>query len=91
MFKKFNITDILLLVSALSSLIFSEILFFSGEKENAIFIGLWVPSILAFGIYLRSIKNSKKMSDFIPYFAGIITFIFGVAFYLALQEFKKLK
>ena len=31
------------------------------------------------------------MSDFIPYFAGIITLIFGVAFYLALQEFKKLK
>jgi len=60
MFKKFNITDILLLISAISSLIFSEILFFSGEKENAIFIGLWVPSILAFGIYLRLIINSKK-------------------------------
>ena len=60
MFKHFNITDILLFISALSSLIFSEILFFSGEKENAIFIGLWVPSILAFGIYLRLIKNSKK-------------------------------
>ncbi|RZP14977.1 MAG: hypothetical protein EVA38_04230 [Flavobacteriales bacterium] len=60
MFKQFSITDVLLLISALSSLIFSEILFFSGEKENAIFIGLWVPSILAFGIYLRLIKNSKK-------------------------------
>ena len=31
------------------------------------------------------------MSEFIPYFAGIITLIFGIAFYLALQEFKKLK
>jgi hypothetical protein len=60
MFKHFNIIDILVLISALSSLIFSEILFFSGEKDNAIFIGLWVPSILAFGIYLRLIKNSKK-------------------------------
>ncbi len=60
MFKQFNITDILLFISALSSLIFSEILFFSGEKQNAVFIGLWVPSILAFGIYLRLIKNSKK-------------------------------
>ena len=60
MLKHFNIIDILLLISALSSLIFSEILFFSGEKDNAIFIGLWVPSILAFGIYLRLIKNSKK-------------------------------
>jgi hypothetical protein len=31
------------------------------------------------------------MIDIIPYFAGIITLIFGVAFYFALQEFKKLK
>ena len=31
------------------------------------------------------------MNDFIPYFAGIITFIFGIAFYFALQEFKKFK
>ena len=31
------------------------------------------------------------MIEFIPYFAGIITLIFGFAFYLALQEFKKLK
>lgn len=59
MFKTFNKTDVLLFIAALSSLIFSEILFFSGEKQNAIFIGLWVPSILAFGIYLKLIKNSK--------------------------------
>ncbi len=31
------------------------------------------------------------MIEFIPYFAGIITVLFGMAFYLALQEFKKLK
>lgn len=31
------------------------------------------------------------MIEFIPYFAGIITFIFGIAFYLALQESKKIK
>ena len=34
MFKKFNITDILLLISALSSLIFSEILFFFWRKRK---------------------------------------------------------
>ncbi len=60
MFKQFKITDILLFLSAVSSLIFSEFLFFSGSKEDAIFIGLWVPSILAFGIYLKLIKNSKN-------------------------------
>jgi hypothetical protein len=58
MFKKFTITDKLLFMSAMLSLIFSEILYFQGEKEDGTFIGLWVPSILAFGIYLKLIKNS---------------------------------
>jgi hypothetical protein len=31
------------------------------------------------------------MIDLIPYFAGFITIIFGIAFYFGLQEFKKLK
>jgi hypothetical protein len=57
MFKKFTITDILLFIAALLSLIFSETLYFMGEKYDAIFIGLWVPSILAFGIYLKLLKK----------------------------------
>jgi hypothetical protein len=59
MFKKFTITDILLFISAILSLIFSEILYFQGNKEDGTFIGLWVPSILAFGIYLKLINNTK--------------------------------
>jgi hypothetical protein len=31
------------------------------------------------------------MSDFIPYFAGLVTLLFGVAFFYALQEMKKVK
>ena len=58
MFKKFTIPDILLLLSALLSLVFSEILYFKGEATAAIFIGLWVPSILAFGMYLKLINRS---------------------------------
>ena len=42
------------------SLIFSAILYFQGAKEDAAFIGIWVPSILAFGIYLKLINNSKN-------------------------------
>ena len=58
--KKFTITDILLFIAAFSSLIFSEILYFNGEENAAIFIGIWVPSILAFGIYLKLITNQKN-------------------------------
>lgn len=60
MFKKFTLTDKLLFLSAIMSLIFSEILYFSGEVKSAIFIGLWVPSILAFGIYLKLLNNQKN-------------------------------
>ena len=31
------------------------------------------------------------MLEFIPYFAGLITILFGAGFYLAVQELKKLK
>jgi hypothetical protein len=60
MFKKFTTTDKLMFISALASLVFSEVLFFQGEKQEAIFLGLWVPSILAFGIYLKLINNTKN-------------------------------
>lgn len=59
MLKKFTASDILMLSSAFLSLIFSEILWFQGEKEAGIFIGLWVPSILGFAILLKLINNQK--------------------------------
>ena len=59
MFKHFTASDLLMLTAAFLSLIFSELLWFKGEKEAAIFIGLWVPSILGFAILLKLIKNQK--------------------------------
>ena len=60
MFKKFSSADLLMLAAAFFSLIFSELLWFRGEKEAAIFIGLWVPSILGFAILLKLIQNLKN-------------------------------
>ncbi len=60
MFKKFTTTDKLLFIAAILSLLFSEILYFKGNKMDGAFIGLWVPSILAFGIYLKLIKSHKS-------------------------------
>lgn len=57
MFKKFTTTDKLMFVSAFLSLIFSEILWFSGDKQAGIFIGIWVPSIMGFAIYLKLINK----------------------------------
>ena len=60
MFKKFTTTDKLLFIAAFLSLIYSETLWFKGEKESAIFIGLWVPSIIGFAIYLKLLNNKKN-------------------------------
>ena len=60
MLKRFTMADKLLFAAATVSLIFSECLWFNGDHEHAIFVGIWVPSILAFGIYLKVLKNSNK-------------------------------
>jgi hypothetical protein len=60
MFKKFTIADKLLILSAILSLVFAEISWLKGEKEAAIFVGLWVPSILGFGIYLKLINGKSN-------------------------------
>ena len=46
--------DILLLVAALLALVLSQSLWYQGQREESLFVGLWVPSILAFGNFLRS-------------------------------------
>jgi len=57
MINKLTTTDILMMLSAFLSLIFSEVLWFKGEQEAAIFVGIWVPSILGFAIYLKLLKK----------------------------------
>lgn len=59
MLSKLGKTDRILLFLALATLIFSELMWFQGEKQGAIFVGLWVPSILGFAIFLKLIKNDK--------------------------------
>ena len=48
----------LFLAAALFSFALSVVLYFTGEHADGIFVGLWVPSILALGAFLapRSIS-----------------------------------
>lgn len=46
--------DYLLLAAAFISFLFSIYLWFQGQREEGLFVGLWVPSILAFGGFVRS-------------------------------------
>jgi hypothetical protein len=60
MLKKFTLADKLLFAAAMLSLVYSEVLFFSGNIDQALFVGLWVPTILCFGIYLNFINMKKN-------------------------------
>lgn len=59
MLKNISKTDKILLILALGTLIFSELMWFRGEKDGALFVGLWVPSILGLAIYLKLLRNGK--------------------------------
>ena len=58
--KNLGRVEIIMLLLAFLSLIVSEVMWFTGEREGALFIGLWVPSILGFAIYLKLLKIEKK-------------------------------
>ena len=42
----------LVLAAALLSFVLSVVLFFTDSKTDGIFVGLWVPSILALGAFV---------------------------------------
>jgi len=44
-------------VLAFISFLYSVTLWFSGQKLEGIFVGIWVPSILAFAIAIRQRRN----------------------------------
>jgi len=59
MLKNLSKTDKILLILAFGTLVFSELMWFNGERDGALFVGLWVPSILGFAIFLKLIKGNK--------------------------------
>ena len=55
MSSKFKKSDKLLLLAVLISFALSIGLWFNGFKEEGFYVGIWVPSILAFGSYIKSV------------------------------------
>jgi len=60
MLKKLNKVDYMMLSLAFVSLIVAETMWFFGDRQSALFVGLWVPSILGFAIYLKLLSFKKS-------------------------------
>ncbi len=54
------LADYLVLTAAGISLLFSIYLWFFSNKEQGLFVGLWVPSIISLGVYFRVVLGSLK-------------------------------
>ena len=44
----FHRSDYVFLAAAFLSFVFSVYLWFAGQREEGLFVGIWVPSILSF-------------------------------------------
>lgn len=53
----------LVLAAALLSFVFSVVLFFTDSKTDGIFVGLWVPSILALGAFVAPRSEPLRRED----------------------------
>lgn len=54
-----RISKISILAAAGLSFLLSVYLWFSGDRETGLFVGIWVPSILSFGALMHAGRNSK--------------------------------
>lgn len=56
--------DKLFFAAGIISFIFSVLLWFSGSKDAAVFVGIWVPSIFSAGILLNQAeRHHTKETD----------------------------
>ena len=49
-----RISKITILIAAGLSFLLSVYLWFSGDKDSGLFVGIWVPSILSFGALMHA-------------------------------------
>jgi len=47
----------LLYIATAVALILSIYLWFNGQREEGVFVGIWVPSILSLGAYIEASKK----------------------------------
>ena len=57
---RLNLGKLLFCIAAGFSFLLSVALWFSGSKEQGLFVGLWVPSILSLGALLLAGKRAGQ-------------------------------
>jgi len=56
----FRLSDFFIMLAVMVSFALSAYLWFNGFREQGIFTAIWVPSILAFGLYFKLAAISAR-------------------------------
>lgn len=56
---KIQVSKLGFVIAAGASFLFSVYLWFSGSRDEGVFVGLWVPSILSFGTLLLGRRSHE--------------------------------
>ncbi len=56
----FKLSDFFIMLAVMVSFAVSGLSYFSGDTSQALFTAIWVPSILAFGIYFKLAALAAK-------------------------------
>jgi nitrate reductase gamma subunit len=54
-----NKADIFILIAVAIAFALGVYLFFSGERDQGLFVATWVPAILCFGIYFKLMRRDR--------------------------------
>jgi hypothetical protein len=57
---RIKIIKISILIAAALSFVLSVSLWFTGAREQGLFVGVWVPSILSFGAFIMAGNGSNE-------------------------------
>ena len=58
----FNLSDVFILIAVMVSFAVSGFSYFNGYEMQGLFSAVWVPSILAFGIYFKLASLAARSS-----------------------------
>lgn len=50
-------SDYFILSAAIIAMVISIWLWFTEDQEAGLFVAIWVPALLGFGAYIKSLKN----------------------------------
>ena len=59
----FKLSDIFILLAVMLSFAVSGFFWFNGYQMQGLFSAIWVPSILAFGIYFKLASLAARSND----------------------------